>query len=223
MNKITRKILITGLFLFSFAMSSILAQAKFKLVNFTTKDGGKIEAAFFNAGLDQAVIFTHGAIFNKESWYFLAEKFQKIGISSLAIDFRGYGKSTAPNSNKKYFDVLGAIQYLKEKGVKEIDIIGASMGGAAVLAALKQTPDSLISKVVLLAPAGGPPISSKTINKLFIVSKKERLYNRVKTIFNKSAKPKTLKVYNGNVHAQHLFKTNYAKELTKLIIGFINN
>ena len=223
MNKITRKVLIAALFFFSFAMSSVLAQAKFDLVHFTTKDGGKIEAAFFDAGLDQAVIFTHGAIFNKESWYFLAEKFQKIGISSLSIDFRGYGKSTAANTNKKYLDVLGAIQYLKEKGVKEIDIIGASMGGAAVLTALKQTSDSLISKVVLLAPAGGPPINSKTINKLFIVSKKERLYNRVKMIFNKSAKPKTLKVFNGNAHAQHLFKTDYAKELTGLIIGFINN
>ena len=208
---------------FSLGVSMIQVQDNFTLVNYTTGDGGKIEAALFDTGMEKAVIFAHGAIFNKESWYFLVGKFQKQGISSLSIDFRGYGNSTADNLNQKYFDVLGAIQFLKEKGIKEINIIGGSMGGAAILQALSHTQDPLIKKVVLLAPAGGPPIKSHSINKLFIVSKQEGLYDRVKSVFNDSASPKAIKEYEGCSHAQHMFKANYSDELTSFIICFIKD
>lgn len=221
MYKIKRKILVTGIYLFSFVVSSANAQDKFDLVNYTTEDGGKIEAAFFDAGIGKVVIFAYGAIFDKESWYFLAEKFQDVGVSSLCVDFRGYGNSTANDLKQKKFDIIGAIQFLKEKDFTEINIVGASMGGAAVLSALTYTLPFPISKVVLLAPAGGHAIESKTMKKLFVVSKDEGLYHRVKSIFKESTEPKTLKEYEGNTHAQHLFKTDNANELTKLILDFI--
>src|SRR5210317_959602 len=127
----------------------------FGLVQFGTDDGGRIEASFFKAGKDKAVIFTHGAVFNKESWYFLAEMFQQKGVSALSIDFRGYGNSMGGSSAKKMYDVLAAISYLKEQGFSDINVVGASMGGAAVLQALDQISFP-VNKVVLLAPAGGP-------------------------------------------------------------------
>lgn len=223
MNKAIPKILMISLFSFIPGMSDIIAQDNFNIVNYTTEDGGEIEAAYFDAGNKKAVIFAHGAIFNKESWCFLAEKLQDLGISSLAIDFRGYGNSTADNLNQKYFDILGAIKYLKEKGIEEIDIIGGSMGGAAVLQALSYIQDPLIIKVILLAPAGGPPIKNPSIDKLFIVSIQEGLYNRVKSVFNDSASPKAIKEYEGSAHSQHMFKADYAGELTRLIIDFIKD
>ena len=220
MNNIKQLI---SLMLFSSLMFNAAAQNKYEIISFTTDDSCKIDAAFFEADKQKVVIFAHGAIFNKESWYFLAEKFQTLGISSLSIDFRGYGNSTNKNSNQKYYDILGAVQYLSIKGFTDINIIGASMGGNAVLQALSHTKDSLISKVVLLAPAGGPLITSKTINKLIIVSEKERLYNRVKLIYSKSAEPKILKEFQGNAHAQHLFKSKHSEQLTQLIIDFIKD
>ncbi len=223
MKTVTQIVLILYIILSCSFMSLTFAQNKFDLVSYTTDDTCKIEAAFFDAGTEKAVIFAHGAIFNKESWYFLAEKFQTIGISSLPIDFRGYGNSVNKNQSQKYYDISGAVQYLKNKGIKEINLIGGSMGGAAVLQALDHSSDPLISKVVLLAPAGGPAIKSNTIKKLIIVSENEGLYNRVKTIFNESAEPKILKEFQGNTHAQHLFKTDNSEELIKLIIDFIND
>ncbi len=217
-----KKTLLTALFLFVLSLSVVISQKQFNIVNYTTKDDGKIEASYFDAGAEKAVIFAHGAIFNKESWYFLAEKLQEIGISSLCIDFRGYGNSTATNLSNKKLDIIGAITFLKGNGVKEISLIGASMGGAATLSAITDKTEGLVAKMILLAPAGGPPIKSKSIQKLFVVSKNEGLYNQVKTLFNESAEPKTLKVFLGNAHAQHLFKTKYADELLKLCIEFIN-
>jgi len=193
----------------------------FKLITYTTEDGVIIEASFFEAEKDLVVIFAHGAIFNKDSWYFLAERLQKEGVSSLSLDFRGYGNSKKGSTNKKSFDILGAIDYLKEKGFKKIAIVGGSMGGAAVLNALDIKTDSVIEKVVLLAPAGGKGIVSKSIKKLIIVSKNEGLFSRVNSIYKESSQPKELKIYPGSFHAQHMFKAEYSNELINLVIGFL--
>jgi len=83
--------------------------------------------------------------------------------------------------------------------------------------------DTVIKKVVLLAPAGGSPIASKAVNKLFVVSKEERLFASVNEIYNESSQPKELKIYPGSFHAQHMFKAEYSNELTNLIIDFLNN
>jgi len=130
-----------------FATSFANSKDKFELIEFTTEDGGSIQGALFKASTKKVVIFAHGAIFNKESWYFLAEKFQDQGVSALSIDFRGYGNSKSGSTNKKSYDILGAISYLKGKGFSDINIIGGSMGGAAVLGALIRTKQP-ITKVV---------------------------------------------------------------------------
>ena len=200
----------------------VSSQDKFELVKFDVEDGGSIEGAFFSAKSKKAVIFAHGAIFNKESWYFLTEKFQNLNVASLSIDFRGYGNSKAGSTDKKYYDILGAIAYLNDQGFTDINVVGGSMGGAAVLSALPHTPTP-ISKVVVLAPAGGPPITSEQTNKFFVVSKEEGLYSRVTSIYNESAEPKKIKEYPGSTHAQHMFKTDYAEELATLILKFIGN
>ncbi len=192
----------------------------YELLNFGTQDGGEVEAAFFKADNAKVVIFAHGAIFDKESWYFLAEDFQRRGVAALSIDFRGYGNSTAGSTPKKMYDILGAISYLKEQGFTDINIVGASMGGAAVLAALHSDPVS-IRKVVLLAPAGGAAIVSSAIDKLFVVSENERMFNGVMAIYNASAEPKQIQIYPGKAHAQHLFKTGVRDALIERIISFI--
>jgi esterase/lipase len=208
----------------SFTIQSVTATSNgFELITYTTEDNGVIEASFFK-GTDHnlVVIFAHGAIFNKESWYFLAEKLQNKGISSLSIDFRGYGNSKKGTTNKKSLDILGAIDYLKSKGFNSIAIVGGSMGGAAVLSALHTKTDNILKKVILLAPAGGAGIASKSIKKLFIVSKDEGLFKRVNTIYNESSQAKQLKIYSGSSHAQHMFKADYKNELISLIIDFLN-
>ena len=195
----------------------------FKLITYKTEDGGTIEASLFEGNKDLAVVFAHGAIFNKESWYFLCEKLQDKGLTSLSIDFRGYGNSKEGSTNNKALDILGAVDYLKEQGYKNIALVGGSMGGAAILNALELKTDSAITKVVLLSPAGSNGIKNNRIKKLIVVSKDEGLFARVKTAFDTSTEPKQLKIYQGSYHAQHMFKSNYADELTQLIIDFLTN
>lgn len=198
-----------------------IVEKDFKLINYKTEDGGTIEGSLFEGRKDLVVIFAHGAVFNKESWYFLCKKLQSKGVTSLSIDFRGYGNSKNGSSDNKAYDILGAVSYLKSKGFKNIALVGGSMGGAAILNALELKTDDALKKVVLLSPASDIGISSNGIEKLFIVSEDEGLFARVKTAFDSSVQPKQLKIYEGSFHAQHMFKSDYANELTQLIIDFL--
>ena len=110
-------IVLPVLLIILFVNHNVWAQDKFKLVDFSSEDGGKVEAAYFGSGKTKMVIFAHGAIFNKESWYFLAEEFQQMGVSSLSIDFRGYGNSVTGNTKKKLFDLLNSEEIEENKKV----------------------------------------------------------------------------------------------------------
>ena len=170
------------------------------------------EAAFFPAKPDRAVVLAPGAMFSKESWYFLAERFQKMGISSVALN-----SGSTP-------DLLNGIAYLQKMGVEKIAIIGASAGGAGVLFTLQEqkiTPD--IDTVILLAPAGGKPLKKKNIRKLFIVAEDDMISSsaEVYNLYADSADPKVYHELKGSNHAQRLFDSDLREAVIQLIIDFI--
>ncbi|HKI87082.1 MAG TPA: alpha/beta fold hydrolase [Thermoanaerobaculia bacterium] len=196
---------------------------EFSPVTFETEDGGTISGSLFRASGPLAVVLAHGAVFNKESWYPLARKLRTQGVTSLPIDFRGYGTSRSGRTGPtgRSLDILGAVHFLKAKGFKEIGLVGGSMGGAAVLSALARSDDPAVVKALLLAPAGGPPIKEARIEKLFIVSREDRLHPRVAKIFEATAEPKKLDVLPGSAHAQNIFSTPEGAKLTDLILRFL--
>jgi len=187
------------------------SDANFEIVKIKTESGSESSAAYFKGTNGQVTIFVPGAVFDKESWFFLAERLQKKQLASLSLD----GKTPAV--------VLAAIKYLQGKGFKKIALVGGSMGGAAMLDALSQKTDTAINKVIALAPAGGNSIPSQKIKKLFIVAKHDGLglYPDVKAMYQSSSEPKKFVEVDGSAHAQHLFKTSHKEELTKLIVDFI--
>ncbi|MBI3563335.1 MAG: alpha/beta fold hydrolase [Gammaproteobacteria bacterium] len=210
-----------GLLLLLLFPCSLVMATTMEKITFTTQDGAKIEASLFSANKDLAVVFAHGAAFNKESWYTLAERLLNNGISSLAIDFRGYGQSSGGSGSDLYPDILGAVSWLEKAGFKHLALVGGSMGGAATLDALQHTQDPKITKVILLAPAGGEAITSKTIKKFFIVSAGDGLHDDVEAIFKASAEPKQIKVLPGSAHAQNIFNTAQGPALTEAIVEFL--
>jgi hypothetical protein len=135
---------------------------KYEKVAIKLKAGIENVAAYFDCKSKEAAIFVPGAVFNKESCFFIAERLQNLGVASLSLD------------GKTQDDVLSAVKVLKNKGFKAITLVGGSMGGAAILHALKEQTDDCIHKVIVLAPYGGNPIKSKKIKKFFVVSKEDR-------------------------------------------------
>ncbi len=185
----------------------------YKIINIKSEHGRESLAACFDVKGSQAVIFVPGRVFNKESWFFLAERLQQLHVTSLSLD------------GKEEEDVLSAIGVMKDKGFKKIALVGGSMGGAAILQVLEEKTDASINKVVVLAPFGGSPIKNEKIKKVFVVAKEDYLgiYPNVKTLYMDSSDPKTIVEFEGSEHAQHLFKGSHKEKLSRLIVDFINS
>ena len=198
------------------------ASWSFREVSFETADGARIFANFYEGG-DYAVVLAHGAVFNKESWAPLAKELSAGGLRVLAIDFRGYGKSTdGRESGALHLDVLGAIKYLKAAGAKRISLVGGSMGGGAVGEAATRVKLGEIDRLILLAasPVENPGELQGT--KLFIVSEGDDSVTEVRDQFQRAKEPKKMVVLKGNAHAQHIFKTSQSRELSSTIIHWLH-
>ena len=194
----------------------------FAEISFPTADGGTVYGNLYGEG-PHAVLLAHGAVFDKESWDGLAQDLSAEGHQVLAIDFRGYGKSTAGSArNALHEDVLAGIRYLHDVGAGRVSVIGASMGGGATAqAAVVAEPDQ-IDKLILLA---GVPIATPERlqgDKLFIVSRGDSLRSAVEDQFERAGEPKELTVLDGSAHAQHIFRSSRrGEELTAVIVAWL--
>ena len=193
----------------------------FREISFETDDGGQIFGNLYGEG-SHAVVLAHGAIFNKESWDDLATRLSAEGFRALAIDFRGYGKSTAGRrSAALHEDILGGIRYLSEQGATRVSVIGASMGGGAAGDAAARAEPGEIDRLILLAAVAARSPKRMQGNKLFIVSQDDGIRRTVERQFKAAAEPKELRILEGNAHAQHIFRTGRARELTETILSWL--
>lgn len=167
--------------------------------------------ALFRTSTSKAVILAHQWGAKKESWYFLAEILREEGIASLALQNRGTR------------DVLGAIEFLIAEGYSDIALIGASIGGGAILHALELRPSSPITKVILLAPAKGPALQNSQIGKLVIVAENDFHRKNAYIAYNAASNPKILKEYPGTKHAQDLFEGTHRNDLIETIVEFLKS
>jgi pimeloyl-ACP methyl ester carboxylesterase len=127
-------------------------------VSFGTTDGLTIHGYFLDAGGTKGVILLHMWGHDARTWTPYLAAFKDKGVSALAIDARGYGKSEVQDG-KQYKpewdlskDIAAAAAFLRdEKGVKEIGIAGASYGANNALIYAAEHPET---KAVALLSAG---------------------------------------------------------------------
>jgi pimeloyl-ACP methyl ester carboxylesterase len=187
----------------------------FELVEFTYLQPASTEVpyarngALFRTSTSKAVILAHQWGAKKESWYFLADILREKGIASLALQSSGTR------------DVLGAIDFMIAEGYSDITLVGASIGGGAILHALEINPTSPIAKVILLAPAEGPALQNSQIDKLVVVAEKDFFRKNSYIAYNSASNPKTLKEYTGAKHAQDLFESEHKEDLVTTIVEFL--
>jgi dipeptidyl aminopeptidase/acylaminoacyl peptidase len=126
-------------------------------VRFAARDGQAQIAAWYLPALQQAaadapsraVVFVHGKDACrggelKGDSFALARQFNDAGLAVLMIDLRGHGQSSAARltyGERERFDVLGAVDWLRQQGHARIGVLGASMGAASTLLAAADEPD----------------------------------------------------------------------------------
>lgn len=202
--------------------SSLVAATPPSEVSFPAADGGTVFALLSEGG-SHGVVLAHGGVFDKESWAALAGHLQRAGLTVLAIDFRGYGKS----GPKKEFvglenDLLGAVTFLEGAGAKRVSLVGGSMGAAAAMRASVAADPAAIDRLILLAaPPTDVAAELRAKRVLFVVAEGDRFREWVEADFEAAGGDKRLEVLPGDAHAQHIFKTEHGELLTQLIVGFL--
>lgn len=191
-------------------------------INFRTADNAIIYANYHSRGA-HAVLLAHGAIFDNKSWGMFEQRLLTENLTVLAIDFRGYNKSTQGDKpSALYEDILAGVQFLRNQAnIKKVTVLGASMGGAAAAKASVYAELNTIDQLILLSPARVFKPEALKGQLLFIASKEEHLAKAIKSSFNKAPEPKKLQMINGKAHAQHIFKTPQADTLTSSIVEFL--
>ena len=82
-----------------------------------------------------AVILLHGYTSNRIDMLGKARTLHDAGYSTLMYDARGCGESDGEKISMGYFetaDLVAAVNYLRDRGTREIGVIGVSQGGATI-------------------------------------------------------------------------------------------
>jgi non-heme chloroperoxidase len=103
-------------------------------------------------GQGQAVVLIHGWPLNSEMWEYQLNELPKHGIRAIAYDRRGFGKSDRPYDGYDY-DTLAADlnAVLTELDLRQVVLVGFSMGGGEVIRYLTQYGPERVAKIALIS------------------------------------------------------------------------
>ena len=231
-----RRGIVTGFILISsnfLASTTVLAES----ISIKAKDGFSLSAEYLKPKTvsKRGVLMLHQCNADKSMYSALAEKAAAKGLHTLALDFRGYGRSVdetysmdkmeAKAGNRDELvamvrkmradhwpsDVELAYQTLVDKvGSQNIAFIGASCGGGqAMILAEKQPPTSLSFFSSGMGEKGIERfVKLSDIPALFIAAQGyEFTYRSAKVAFEKAKNPQSRLIsYKGNGHGHPLFK-----------------
>ena len=125
-------------------------------VQFRADDGSTIIGRLWTNG-NVAVILAHGfsEVTAQDDWLPFAPALAQEGYTVLTFNFRGFCDSKGCSGDtieagNNWRDMLAAVDFMEARGAQEIFLIGASMGGLAVLRAAR-TPGVDLAGVISLS------------------------------------------------------------------------
>jgi alpha-beta hydrolase superfamily lysophospholipase len=117
-----------------------LPDFSFKNINFTIKEGNKIDVWESTVPNPKGTVcLFHGLTSSKAYYLPEAKFFREHGYNVLLLDFRGHGKSEGMKTTigyKEAEEVKLAYEYLKTKGERRIFLFGGSMGAVTITRAV---------------------------------------------------------------------------------------
>ncbi len=100
------------------------------------------------------ILFIHGWPLSHKMFEYQFMEMQRAGYRCIGIDLRGFGSSDKPWTTYNYDVFADDInRVITALDLKEVTLVGFSMGGAIVMHYLARYPQELISKVVFMGAA----------------------------------------------------------------------
>lgn len=119
----------------------------FEEVSFRARDGLRLQGWFLPApgvpAEGPAVILCHGHSGSMDPDLQYVPALHEVGCHVLMFDFRAHGRSQGRRVTMGYLerlDLLGAVDFLRERGARGIGVLGFSMGGAVAILAAAECP-----------------------------------------------------------------------------------
>jgi pimeloyl-ACP methyl ester carboxylesterase len=173
----------------------------------------------------RAVLLCHGANWDASGWSEVAPRFVQRGTPALALNFRGYDGSSGRTTRLSVVDDVGsAVEWLRGQGASEIALVGASMGGYAVLAAsARVAPESVVAVSAPVRPISDADAKRISGRKLFVCADHDSLgaAEAVKQAFTDAQEPKAIRFFPGRQHSRAMFKAKYGDEVLQVVVDFV--
>jgi pimeloyl-ACP methyl ester carboxylesterase len=117
---------------------------------FSAKDGASL--FYYDWGAGKPIVFTHGWAIGADYWEYQMTPLSDQGFRCIAHDRRGCGRSSQPSSGydfDTFADDLAAL--LEHLNLRDVILVGHSMGGAEIARYLTRHGAGRISHVLLIA------------------------------------------------------------------------
>jgi pimeloyl-ACP methyl ester carboxylesterase len=180
----------------------------------------------------RAVVLVHGTNWDASGWRQIAPRFVARGVPALALNLRGHDGSSG-TSDERFVegqpwspanDLRAAKAALREQGAREVALVGASLGGHAVLAS--SFDGDVESVVSISAPVVTTPdeLSRRvTGRKLFVCANEDTTgaWPHVLRAFQAAHAPKTLLAFGAKEHSRGMFAAPYGEDAIQAIVDFV--
>ena len=178
----------------------------------------------------RVAILVHGGKWDSSGWREVAPRFVAQGVPALALNLRGYDGSTGKTnrwSDKSWTavtDLRAAKALVRSRGAEEIALVGASMGGRAILASSWEGDvECVVSVSAPVSPITEEMSRRVTGRKLYVCADRDTLgaAEHVLASFAALERPKTLLLFGGKEHARAMFSAPYGEEAVAAIVEFV--
>lgn len=201
---------------------SVPASYREHAVEFKASDGTKLIGYVLGSG-NKGITLGHANGWTLHSMVPFANELVEKGYKVIMWDYRNNKPSDVyPDTDSRFFridlDVLAAVEVLKEEGVNQFFMLGASIGGTSTAVAASQTAN-LVGLGILSSPrnSGGGVVDALsavqkiTVPSFFAVSKDDfsgDYYTEVKALYDASASSnKVFKTIDSSEHGFNMLLT----------------
>jgi pimeloyl-ACP methyl ester carboxylesterase len=204
-------------------------------VAFPSADGITLEGRVFGDGA-VGVVLSHMRPSDQRSWWDFAEQLAGEGYLVLTYDFRGYcpgGSAGCSNGEQDlgqiWRDVMGAAEFIRSRGARQVMLVGASMGGTASLVAAAQEGVAIDVVVTLSAPAAfegmvlTPDVLTRVAAaKLFVAGTGDgSAADDAQSLYAASPPPKRVEILTTEDHGTDILEGNQAGRARTLILTYL--
>ena len=176
----------------------------------------------------QAVVFANMNDNNAEPWTETAVMLADAGYMALTFDYRSGGRAFMDERDD---DLIAAAQYALDQGAEEIIVVGASIGGPAILKGVSAHSDLPVAGMIIIAAPddlGGEDITAEEfaaiqIPQLYMTAEDDHLGldAAVERLFEMASEPKAWQTVPGTAHGSEIFAAAEGPLLQAAIIEFI--